>query len=137
MSITVSVSVPATARRSASVSRTAPLADCTRLTVTTSKSAAAATNSVGASSVIVTPRPACAANGKLVLVNSPANVATVLPSGTAAATSPSTAETVPPMATRSDGPPDQCGVCGAARLHILVEQRDLHRPGVPLIDAVL
>ena len=35
-SMTVSVSVPATFARSASTSNTAPLADCTRLTVTTS-----------------------------------------------------------------------------------------------------
>ena len=55
--------------------------------------------------MIVTPLPACAANGKVALVNSPASVATRLPSGTAAATSPSTAETVPPMATESTGTP--------------------------------
>ena len=81
------------------------MADCTRLAVTTSKSAAADTSSSAASSVIVTPLPACAANGKVVLVNSPASVATRLPSGIAAATSPSTAETVPPMATESTGTP--------------------------------
>src|SRR5215212_8168392 len=105
MSITVSVSVPATVRRRASMSSTAPLADCTRLTVTTSKSAAAETNSPGANSVTFTPLPACAANGKVVLVNSPASVATLLPSGTAAATSPSTADTLPPITTESTGTP--------------------------------
>ncbi len=55
--------------------------------------------------MIVTPLAAWAANGKVVLVNSPARVATRLPSGTAAATKPSTEETVPPMVTDSTGTP--------------------------------
>ena len=38
-------------------------------------------------------------------MNSPASVATRLPSGTAAATSPSSAETLPPMATEPTGTP--------------------------------
>ena len=53
----------------------------------------------------VTPRAACAANGKVVLVNSPGSVATRLPSGMAAATRPSAADTVPPIATESTGTP--------------------------------
>src|ERR1700754_920269 len=103
--MTVSVSVPATVLRRVSTSRTAPLADCTRLAVTTSKSAAADTNSLAVNSVIVTPLPACAANGNVVLVNSPARVATRLPSGIAAATNASTADTLPPMATEPTGTP--------------------------------
>ena len=43
---------------------------------------------------MVTPRGACAAKGKLVLVNSFRKVATRLPSGIAAATNPSAEDTV-------------------------------------------
>ena len=81
------------------------MADCTRLTVTTSKSRALVTNSSEFSSVMVTPRDAWAANGKLVLVNSPGRVATRLPSGMAAATSPSADDTVPAIVTESTGTP--------------------------------
>src|ERR1700687_4335574 len=118
MSMTVSVAVPATVRRRASTSSTAPLADCTRLAVTTSKSAAADTNSPGANSVIVTPLPACAANGKVALVNSTATVATPLPSGTA-------------------GPPGQAALGGAPRARRLVERRRVHRSRLPRRNAVL
>src|SRR5262245_25826349 len=105
MSITISVSLVITFCRSASVSSTAPFADCTRLTVTTSNSPARFTSSSAGISVIVTPLLAWAANGKVVLVNSPSNVATRLPSGIAAATNPRTAETVPPITTDSTGTP--------------------------------
>ncbi len=53
----------------------------------------------------MTPRTAWAANGKLVLVNSPDNVATRLPSGMAAATRLSAADTLPAIATESTGTP--------------------------------
>nr|CRL71217.1 hypothetical protein CPGR_01896 [Mycolicibacterium malmesburyense] len=105
MTVTVSVSLPAMVRRNASVSSRAPFADWTRLTTTTSKSAAAEINWSAGSSVTVTPRSACAANGNVVLVNSPGTVTTRLPSGIAAATRPSAPETVLPMATDSTGTP--------------------------------
>jgi hypothetical protein len=57
------------------------------------------------SSVTVTPRATWAANGKLVLVNSPGRVATRLPSGMDAATSPRAEDTVPAIVTESSGTP--------------------------------
>jgi hypothetical protein len=49
------------------------------------------------------PRPAWAAKGNETLVNSPSATRTRAPSGTAAATSPTSAETNPPTAIRSTG----------------------------------
>ena len=51
------------------------------------------------------PRAACAANGQLTLVNSPAATSTRAPSGTLAAISPTSDDTDAPMATRSPGTP--------------------------------
>ena len=96
-------SLSASSYRSASSS--APFADCTRLTATTSKSAADETSWPAGSSVTVTPRPACAANGDVLLVNSPGSATTRLLSGIAAATSPSAPETVLPMVTDSTATP--------------------------------
>ena len=56
-------------------------------------------------STTVTPRYACAANGNETLVNSPAATSTRAPSGSAAATSPTSGETDAPIATRSTGTP--------------------------------
>jgi hypothetical protein len=56
-------------------------------------------------SVTVTPRFCCAANGNVTLVNSLATTATLVPSGTLAATSPTSWDTLAPLATRSAGTP--------------------------------
>ena len=82
-----------------------PSADCTVLTATRSYSGARSPISPSPTSVTVTPRPACAANGQLTLVNSPAATSTRVPSGTLAATSPTSAETAEPSTTRSASTP--------------------------------
>lgn len=114
-SSTTRVSVPATASRTPARSSRAPSADCTRLPTTTSCSTAASGNRSGATSVTVTPRPACAANGNDVLVNSPVTTATRLPSGTDAATRPNAAEVDPARTTDSVGTPVRAAYPALAR----------------------
>ncbi len=53
----------------------------------------------------MTPRPLCAANGQLTLVNSPRATSTRAPSGTLAASSPTSGDTPAPIATRPTGTP--------------------------------
>ena len=91
--------------RNAAMSAIAPSADCTTLTATRSASPAASTSSPAATSRTVTPRFSCAANGKVTLVNSFATVTTRVPSGTLAATSPTSWDTLAPLATVSVGTP--------------------------------
>ena len=56
-------------------------------------------------STTLTPRAVCAANGNETLVNSPSATSTRAPAGSAAATSPISADTDAPIATRSVGTP--------------------------------
>src|SRR5450759_3568359 len=86
------------ARASRSARR--PSADCTADTQTSVVSAVtdSAKRSKGTSRTL-TPRPACARNGKVTLVNSPGTVSTSLPSGKEAATRPTKTLTWLPTAT--------------------------------------
>src|SRR6185312_13946247 len=78
---------------------------CTTLTATTSYSAARSPSSSSSACTSVTPRPDCAANGHVTLVNSPAATSTLAPSGTLAASNPTNADTAPPIATHAGGTP--------------------------------
>ena len=84
----------------ASRSARRPSADCTADTATSVVPAVtdSAKRSRGTSRT-VTPRPACAWNGNVTLVNSPVTVSTSLPSGKEAATRPAKTLTWLPTAT--------------------------------------
>jgi hypothetical protein len=88
--------------RSASRSTTAPSADATTLTATTSADRVRSGRSSSGTSVTSCPAPA---NGKVTLVNSRSAVSTRAPAGSDAATRPRRPETAVPRTTEDVGTP--------------------------------
>src|SRR5690606_17977881 len=101
-------SAPWRAQASSSAARSAsrPSADCTAATATQAVSGPTrSASSSSGTSTTRTPRSACAAKGKVTLVKSPAATSTSAPSGTEAATNPTSGATWCPIATCAAGTP--------------------------------
>ena len=125
MSAPCSRAAASTASRSAS----SPVADWTALNATAvvRPSIASASRSSGTVSTS-TPRCACARNGKSSEVKSISGATTRAPSGIAAATWPTSPETVAPVATRSGGTPTSRAHASRARAVLSPHGSQVVRP---------
>jgi hypothetical protein len=119
---------PAAAAMSSSAA-TAPLEDWTALKATTPVDASivSASRSSGTNETR-TPRASCARNGKISEVNSFSAATTRVPSGSAAATIPSSPETLAPIATSSTRAPVIKANCSRARWVAGTQPSKLVRP---------